>query len=163
MAGQVAKLQKERHRMIAEGILEPSMEELMIRSGIDPSMSEQLQSAMEASMCGSLDTPVASGSSRGSSDTATTVGDFIADQKKSTEETAVDAAMVADILSYMECFADSEQRVVRLRLGIDDGVQKTFQECGEILGCTAECCRQMYLRAIRKLQTAFAPASIADA
>lgn len=163
MAGQVAKLQKERHRMIAEGILEPSMEELMIRSGIDPSMSEQLQSAMEASMCGSLDTPVASGSSRGSSDTATTVGDFIADQKKSTEETAVDAAMVADILRYMECFADSEQRVVRLRLGIDDGVQKTFQECGEILGCTAECCRQMYLRAIRKLQTAFAPASIADA
>lgn len=92
MAGQVAKLQKERHRMIAEGILEPSMEELMARSGIDPSMSEQLQSAMEASMCGSLDTPVASGSSRGSSDTATTVGDFIADQKKSTEETAVDAA-----------------------------------------------------------------------
>lgn len=163
MAGQVAKLQKERHRMIAEGILEPSMEELMARSGIDPSMSEQLQSAMEASMCGSLDTPVASGSSRGSSDTATTVGDFIADQKKSTEETAVDAAMVADILRYMECFADSEQRVVRLRLGIDDGVQKTFQECGEILGCTAECCRQMYLRAIRKLQTAFAPASIADA
>lgn len=60
MAGQVAKLQKERHRMIAEGILEPSMEELMMRSGIDPSTSEQLKSAMTASMCGSLDTPVAS-------------------------------------------------------------------------------------------------------
>lgn len=76
---------------------------------------------------------------------------------------AVDAAMVADILRYMECFPDSEQKVVRLRLGIDDGVSKTFQECGEILGYTAECCRQTYLRAINKLQTVFAPASRADA
>ena len=71
--------------------------------------------------------------------------------------------MVADILRYMEYFPDSEQKVVRLRLGIDDGMPKTFQECGEILGYTAECCRQMYLRAVRKLQAVFAPTSGADA
>lgn len=163
MVGQVAELQKERHRMITEGILEPSIEELMTRSGIDPSKSEQLRSAMAASMCGSLDTPVASISSRGSSESTTTVLDFIADKQQDTEETAVDAAMVADILRYMEDFPDSEQKVVRLHLGLDDELPKTFKECGELLGYTTECCRQAYLRAICKLQTAFAPASRADA
>lgn len=154
MLNTVSKLYQERHRMIMENIIEPSMAEILERIGVDPSKSSATMDAVNAISCGSLDVPL-SADAKNTADSGATVGDFVQDVKD-TAETATDSAMVSAILKYMEQLPELEQKVVRYRLGIDEGQPRTFAECGELFGCTTECCRQTYYRAIGKIQKAFA-------
>lgn len=48
--------------------------------------------------------------------------------------------------------SDQEQRVLRMRFGIDDDTPKTLEEIGKIFGVTRERIRQIEAKAIRKLR-----------
>lgn len=149
----VSKLYQERHRMITENIIEPSMAELLKRVNADPSKAASVATAANALFCKSLDAPL-SADTKNASDNGATVGDFIQDGRDVAEQ-AVDSALAAAILEYMKQLPEFEQKVVRYRFGIDDGQPRTFMECGEHFGCTTECCRQAYHRAITKIQSVF--------
>ena len=47
---------------------------------------------------------------------------------------------------------DQEQRVLRMRFGIDDDTPKTLEEIGKVFGVTRERIRQIEAKAIRKLR-----------
>ena len=48
---------------------------------------------------------------------------------------------------------EREQKIIRLRYGIDDGKERTLAEVGDILGVTRERVRQLEIKILRKLQT----------
>lgn len=45
-----------------------------------------------------------------------------------------------------------EETVLRLRFGVDDGVQRTLEEVGQIFNVTRERIRQIEAKAIKKLR-----------
>ncbi|MBI4448620.1 sigma-70 family RNA polymerase sigma factor [Candidatus Woesearchaeota archaeon] len=47
---------------------------------------------------------------------------------------------------------DREQRVIRMRFGLDDGIPHTLQETGLVFGVTRERIRQIEARALRRLR-----------
>jgi len=49
--------------------------------------------------------------------------------------------------------SEREQKIIRLRYGIDDGKERTLAEVGEILGVTRERIRQIEIRIHRKLKS----------
>lgn len=48
--------------------------------------------------------------------------------------------------------SDQEQKVVRMRFGLDDDIPKTLEEIGKVFGVTRERIRQIEAKAIRKLR-----------
>lgn len=48
--------------------------------------------------------------------------------------------------------SDQEQKVLRMRFGLDDDVPKTLEEIGKVFGVTRERIRQIEAKAIRKLR-----------
>ena len=48
---------------------------------------------------------------------------------------------------------EREQKIIRLRYGIDDGKERTLAEVGDILGVTRERIRQLEIRILRKLKS----------
>ena len=51
-----------------------------------------------------------------------------------------------------ECLTDREEKVIRLRYGLDDGHPRTLEEVGKDFGVTRERIRQIEAKAIRKLR-----------
>ena len=49
--------------------------------------------------------------------------------------------------------SEREQKIIRLRYGIDDGKERTLAEVGEMLGVTRERIRQIEIRILRKLKS----------
>ena len=56
------------------------------------------------------------------------------------------------INEVLEELSDQEQKVLRLRFGLDDDIPKTLEEIGKIFGVTRERIRQIEAKAIRKLR-----------
>ena len=48
--------------------------------------------------------------------------------------------------------SDQEQKVLRMRFGLDDDTPKTLEEIGKVFGVTRERIRQIEAKAIRKLR-----------
>ena len=68
------------------------------------------------------------------------------DENKVTEE----ATNKVDVL--FGCLSDKEERVIRLRYGIDDGRPRTLLEVAKEFGVTREEIRQIESKAIKKLR-----------
>ena len=47
---------------------------------------------------------------------------------------------------------EREEKVIRLRFGLDDGKSKTLEEVGQLFGVTRERIRQIEAKALRKLR-----------
>ncbi|NLI98852.1 sigma-70 family RNA polymerase sigma factor [bacterium] len=86
-------------------------------------------------------------------DNSSFVGDFISDDKtpvptyhaaRSVLETKIDDALGT--------LSKREETVLRLRFGVDDGVQRTLEEVGQIFNVTRERIRQIEAKAIKKLR-----------
>ena len=52
----------------------------------------------------------------------------------------------------LSTLTEREQRVLRLRFGLDDGQCRTLEEVGQIFGVTRERIRQIEAKALRKLR-----------
>ena len=68
-----------------------------------------------------------------------------------TRDEVIDAIAKATTLTLRE------QKLIRLRYGLDDGKERTLAEVGEILGVTRERIRQIEKRILRKLKSCKAP------
>lgn len=94
----------------------------------------------------SLETPVGE-------DGENSLGDLVEDKSESTPEEAMEALVekeeVSELLSSLN---EREQKVIRLRFGLEDGKAHTLEEIGEMLGVTRERVRQIEARAMEKLR-----------
>ena len=81
------------------------------------------------------------------------LGDFIQDDHV---EVPVDAATYTllheQLMEVLETLTDREQKVLRLRFGLDDGRPRTLEEVGKEFNVTRERIRQIEAKALRKLR-----------
>lgn len=84
--------------------------------------------------------------------------DFIEDTQEPTPEEAV-AAMVQkeEVQEMLSTLTEKEQKILRLRYGLEDGNVHTLEETGQILGVTRERIRQLESRALEKLRKSAGP------
>lgn len=94
----------------------------------------------------SIDTPIGE-------DGAATIGDLIEDRMTRRQEDVIHESDVRRlILEAMSFLSPREERVIRLRYGINVHHEHTLEECGEIFGVTRERVRQIEAKALLKLK-----------
>ena len=94
----------------------------------------------------SLETPV------GSEDD-THLGDFIEDDSAKDPSVVITSdTLRIEFNRVLSTLTPREEKVIRLRYGLDDGKQKTLEEVGQIFNVTRERIRQIEAKALRKLR-----------
>jgi RNA polymerase primary sigma factor len=81
------------------------------------------------------------------------LGDFIEDTDASAPAEAASFMMLKEQLEdVLESLTEREEKVLRLRFGLDDGRSRTLEEVGQVFGVTRERIRQIEAKALRKLR-----------
>ncbi|MGI6082197.1 MAG: RNA polymerase sigma factor RpoD [Limnochordia bacterium] len=81
------------------------------------------------------------------------LGDFIEDQDALAPAEAASFLMLKEQLEeVLDSLTPREERVLRLRFGLDDGRTRTLEEVGQVFGVTRERIRQIEAKALRKLR-----------
>ncbi|MBN1234414.1 MAG: RNA polymerase sigma factor RpoD [Candidatus Coatesbacteria bacterium] len=80
-------------------------------------------------------------------------GDFIPDKKALSPAKNAIKQMLREVLNDTLCtLTPREQKVIRLRYGLDDGCEKTLEEVGSLFNVTRERIRQIEAKALSKLR-----------
>jgi RNA polymerase primary sigma factor len=81
------------------------------------------------------------------------LGDFIKDERNmSPEEYATNEMLKDEISEVLLTLTEREEKVIRLRFGLEDGKSRTLEEVGQMFGVTRERIRQIEAKALRKLR-----------
>ncbi len=81
------------------------------------------------------------------------LGDFIQDDNVPVPaEAAAFTLLKEQLFEVLETLTDREQKVLRLRFGLDDGRARTLEEVGKEFNVTRERIRQIEAKALRKLR-----------
>ena len=81
------------------------------------------------------------------------LGDFISDEGASEPSEAASQALLNEaLLEVMDTLTEREQRVLKLRFGLEDGRTRTLEEVGREFNVTRERIRQIEAKALRKLR-----------
>ena len=118
--------------------------EIAERMGISESRVVEIQKIAQDPV--SLESPV------GEEDESK-ISDFVEDEsiKSPTDSTAQDI-LKAQLLQVIETLTPREQKVIRLRYGLDDNHPRTLEEVGKEFNVTRERIRQIEAKALRKLR-----------
>lgn len=103
----------------------------------------------------SLDTPVGE-------DGTTTIGHFVEDTKSpSPEEVVVNSSRRKAIYEQLDTLNPREKQVLEMRFGLLNDEPCTLEEVGNHFGVTRERIRQIEMKALRRLRSAFHSKSLA--
>ena len=81
------------------------------------------------------------------------LGDFIPDEDVPVPaEAAAFTLLKEQLIDVLDTLTDREQKVLRLRFGLDDGRARTLEEVGKEFNVTRERIRQIETKALRKLR-----------
>lgn len=81
------------------------------------------------------------------------LGDFIRDDHIPVpDEAATFSILKEQLMEVLSTLTDREQKVLRLRFGLDDGHARTLEEVGKEFNVTRERIRQIEAKALRKLK-----------
>lgn len=79
--------------------------------------------------------------------------DFVEDENaKNPSETVVQTMLKEQLLAVIETLTPREQKVIRLRYGLDDAHPRTLEEVGKEFNVTRERIRQIEAKALKKLR-----------
>ena len=123
---------------------EPTPEELAEEMGVPVERVREIQRIAQDPV--SLETPV------GEEDNSH-LGDFIEDEHADAPSDHAAATVLKEqILGVLDTLTPREEKVLRLRYGIDDGKLRTLEEVGKEFNVTRERIRQIEAKALRKLR-----------
>ncbi len=81
------------------------------------------------------------------------LGDFLEDETTETPSDSVSSTMLKEtLLNVLNTLTPREEKVLRLRYGVDDGRPRTLEEVGREFNVTRERIRQIEAKALRKLR-----------
>lgn len=144
MVERINKLVQVSRRWLSETGSEPSLEQIAVAMDLSLEQVKQIKEASQEPI--SLETPI--GEQYDSN-----LGDFIEDTETLAPTDAAVTQLLKEQLSQaLHTLTEREERVLRLRFGLDDGRTRTLEEVGHIFGVTRERIRQIQFTAIRKLR-----------
>ncbi len=123
---------------------EPTPEEIAEYMGISPEKVVEIQKIAQDPV--SLETPI------GEEEDSHLV-DFIEDTKTiAPGDMAAQSMLREQLIATLHKLTPREEKVIRLRYGLDDGKQRTLEEVGKVFNVTRERIRQIEAKALRKLR-----------
>jgi len=125
---------------------EPSAEELAAELGLSVDEVRYLKKINQDTF--SLDQPFSDDEDNNSS-----YKDIIKDESTiSPEDSASQDLMMQQLNEILKDILPREQKVLRMRFGLEDGIPHTLEEVGEVFGVTRERIRQIEMKALKKLK-----------
>jgi RNA polymerase primary sigma factor len=144
MIEQINKVMRETRLFQQEFGREPNPEELSDRLGWPVSKVKAVKNVAREPI--SLETPVGE-------EEDSLLGDFIEDKDvDSPANTAAHRLLNEQIVSVLNTLPAREQKVIRMRFGLDDGYSHTLEEVGYVFKVTRERIRQIEAKALRRLR-----------
>jgi RNA polymerase primary sigma factor len=81
------------------------------------------------------------------------LGDFIEDKNvESPSDAAINRNLKEKMASMLKTLTPREERIIRMRFGLDDGTDHTLEEVGQTFAVTRERIRQIEAKVLRKLR-----------
>ena len=144
MVETINKLARVQRQLTQELNREPTDEELAKKIGISVEKVREVYKISQDPV--SLETPI------GEEDDSH-LGDFIKDERTmSPEEYATIEMLKEELSGVLLTLTEREEKVLRLRFGLDDGQCRTLEEVGQVFNVTRERIRQIEAKALRKLR-----------
>jgi RNA polymerase primary sigma factor len=149
MTETIVKLNRISRDLTQELGRDPTPEEIAAKMpGMSPERISEIQKiAMEPV---SLETPAGD-------EENSTLSDFIEDEKAvSPDEYASNQYLHEEVDKILKDLPEREEKILRMRFGLDDGKPKTLEEVGRVCNVTRERIRQIETKALRRLNRSFA-------
>ena len=145
MVETISKFQQVRRRLTQDLGREPLAEELAAEMNIEVDKIHHIQKISQDTV--SLEAPV------GEDDEDSTLGDFIEDKQMLTPAQEAARKLLKDhIKEILVDLMPREQKILRMRFGLDDGISHTLEEVGKEFGVTRERIRQIEAKAIERIR-----------
>ncbi len=123
---------------------EPSPEEIAEEMGLTVDKVREIQKIAQEPV--SLETPIGE-------EEDSHLGDFIPDEDvPAPAEAAAFSMLKEQLVEVLDTLTDREQKVLKLRFGLEDGRARTLEEVGKEFDVTRERIRQIEAKALRKLR-----------
>ena len=144
MVETINKLIRVSRQLLQELGRDPTPEEIAAAMEIPVERVREIQKVAQEPV--SLETPIGE-------EEDSHLGDFIEDEDAPAPAEAASYILLKEQLeSVLDTLTPREEKVVRLRFGLDDGRSRTLEEVGQEFGVTRERIRQIEAKALRKLR-----------
>ena len=145
MVETISKYQQVVRRLTQDLGRDPLAEEIAAEMGMEVEKIRHIQKIFQDTV--SLEQPV------GEDDEDSLLGDFIEDDKMLSPAQEAARRLLHD--QFQEILSDltpREQKILRMRFGLEDGISHTLEEVGKEFGVTRERIRQIEAKAIMKIR-----------
>ena len=140
----INKLLREQRTLIQELGRQPTAEEIARR--MDISVEKVRNARKIAQQPVSLEAPIGE-------DESSHLSDLIEDKTvESPSEAAIGLDLKDQTASILKTLTPREERIIKMRFGLEDGTQRTLEEVGQVFSVTRERIRQIEAKALRKLR-----------
>lgn len=145
MVETISKYSQAKRRLAQDLGREPLADEIATEIGVDVDKIRHIQKISQETV--SLESPVGEG------DEDSTLGEFIEDEKEILPTQMVARRLLGDqIKKILVDLTPREQKILRMRFGLDDGISHTLEEVGKEFGVTRERIRQIEAKALDKIR-----------
>ncbi len=145
MVETISKFTQVKRRLLQDLGREPLPEEIATEMGIDVEKVRHIIKISQETI--SFEAPI------GDEDEDSSLGDFIEDEKGITPAQAAALRLLGDqIKEIITDLQPREQKILKMRFGLDDGVTHTLEEVGNEFGITRERIRQIEFKALEKIR-----------
>jgi len=147
MVETINKLLRTQRRMTQELNREPTIEELAKELEMEPEKVEYVMKIKQDIT--SLD----AGVGRDGDEEDSVLRDFIEDEDSATpEESAASQLLKEQVQDILSTLSDREQKIIKMRFGLENGKSHTLEEVGQEFAVTRERIRQIEAKALAKLR-----------
>lgn len=147
MVETINKLLRTQRRMTQELNREPTIEELAKELEMEPEKVEYVMKIKQDIT--SLD----AGVGRDGDEEDSVLRDFIEDEESATpEESAASQLLKEQVQEILSTLSDREQKIIKMRFGLENGKSHTLEEVGQEFAVTRERIRQIEAKALAKLR-----------
>ena len=145
MVETISKYQQVRRRLTQDLGRDPLAEELAAEMNVEVDKIHHIQKISQDTV--SLEAPV------GDDDEDSVLGDFIEDEKMLTPAQEAARKLLKDhIKEILVDLMPREQKILRMRFGLDDAISHTLEEVGKEFGVTRERIRQIEAKALERIR-----------